>query len=333
MTRAQPRSIVATAPTRIDFGGGWTDVPPYANEAGGFVCNLAIERRATARLREHVAGGEPGGDSRATSRPPGTFADPDPLAAAALRRAGLSLVARLESDFPVGAGLGGSSAAGVALQGAIAAWKGEPADADALVQRSRAVEVEELGVAGGWQDHCAAAYGGGLGILFEGDAVLPEPIPLAGSTVDALARRLVVVHSGESRVSGATITAVRDAWRTGDARVVRALDAMKALARQMADALRAGDVDALGALVQEHWIHQRSLHPGIPTARIDAIIAAGLAHGALGAKALGASGGGCVVLVAAEDRVDRLRAAVAPLGEILDTRPAMRGVVVREESP
>ncbi|HEY0996651.1 MAG TPA: hypothetical protein VGD77_11725 [Gemmatimonadaceae bacterium] len=319
MIRAQPRSIVATAPTRIDFGGGWTDVPPYASEAGGFVCNLAIERRATARLRDR----DP---SAADHRHA-----PDPLAEAALRRAGLDLDARLESDFPIGAGLGGSSAAGVALQGAIAAWTGEPADAGTLVQRSRAVEVEELGVAGGWQDHCAAAYGGALGIRFEGDAVLPEPISLAAPTVHALAHRLVVIHTGESRLSGATITAVRDAWRTGDARVVRALDAMKALARQMADALRAGDVDALGALVGEHWAHQRSLHPGIPTARIDAIVAAGLAHGALGAKALGASGGGCVVLVAPEEGAARVREAVAPLGEILDARPAMQGVVVREE--
>ncbi len=321
MTRPQPRLIVATAPTRIDFGGGWTDVPPYANEAGGFVCNLAIERRATVRLQAPGLAGAP--LSRAAR---------DPLAAAALRRAGLALEATIESDFPVGAGLGGSSAAGVALQGAIAAWTGEQADADRLIQRSRAVEVEELGVAGGWQDHCAAAHGGALGIRFEGEAVLPEPIPLADATVAALARRLVVIHSGESRISGATITAVRDAWRQGDARVVRALDSMKALARQMADALRAGDVDALGALVGEHWAQQRSLHPGIPTPRIDAIIAAGLACGALGAKALGASGGGCVVLVAPDDGAARVSQGVAPLGELLEVQPAMRGLVVHEEA-
>ncbi|MHB1263641.1 MAG: GHMP family kinase ATP-binding protein [Gemmatimonadaceae bacterium] len=319
MTRAQPRIIVATAPTRIDFGGGWTDVPPYASEAGGFVCNLAIERRATARLQAP--------DPSAPRRSAG----PDPLAAAALRRAGLQLEAALESDFPVGAGLGGSSAMGVALQGAIAAWTGDAAGADRLVQRSREVEVEELGVAGGWQDHCAAAYGGALGIRFEGDAVLPESIPLAHATVAALARRLVVVHSGESRISGATITAVRDAWRRGDGRVVRTLDAMKTLARQMADALRRGDVDALGALVGEHWTHQRELHPGIPTPRIDAIIAEGLARGALGAKALGASGGGCVVLIAPDDGAARVREGVAPLGELLEVRPAMQGLIVREE--
>src|ERR1043165_10228014 len=39
------------APTRIDFGGGWTDVPPYDVEQGGYVCNVAISRYATVRVR------------------------------------------------------------------------------------------------------------------------------------------------------------------------------------------------------------------------------------------------------------------------------------------
>src|SRR5262249_51465034 len=44
--------IVTRAPTRIDFGGGWTDVPPYSDEVGGFVCNLAISRYATVTVRQ-----------------------------------------------------------------------------------------------------------------------------------------------------------------------------------------------------------------------------------------------------------------------------------------
>ena len=45
-----PRPLVASAPTRIDLGGGWTDVPPYPAELGGCVCNIAITRRATVQL-------------------------------------------------------------------------------------------------------------------------------------------------------------------------------------------------------------------------------------------------------------------------------------------
>ena len=93
---------------------------------------------------------------------------------------------------------------------------------------------------------------------------------------------------------------------------------MRELAEQMADALAAGDVDALATLVGEQWTHQRSLHPAIPTPTIDDIIARATEAGAVGAKALGASGGGCVLR-------DRARAIAStrsarrsqPLGEIL----------------
>src|ERR1019366_10050194 len=56
------RSICMRAPTRIDLGGGWTDVPPYCDNEGGFVCNVAIDRYATATLS---ANGEVGATSSA----------------------------------------------------------------------------------------------------------------------------------------------------------------------------------------------------------------------------------------------------------------------------
>ena len=65
---------------------------------------------------------------------------------------------------------------------------------------------------------------------------------------------------------------MRDAYVAGEARTVAALARMKSLAGEMAAALRAGDVDALGRLVGEHWVHQRALHPTITTPRIDAIV-------------------------------------------------------------
>jgi D-glycero-alpha-D-manno-heptose-7-phosphate kinase len=110
---------------------------------------------------------------------------------------------------------------------------------------------------------------------------------------------------------------VIDAYRTRQAHVVDALARMKALAGQMIEALASGDVDTLGELVGEHWTHQRRLHPAITTERIDEIMERGLAAGALGGKALGASGGGCVVLIAAADTADHVRSAVAPLGDIV----------------
>ena len=322
-------AIVVSAPTRLDFGGGWTDVPPFPEERGGFVCNLAIERRATVRVESaRLPSGDP-------TTPPHTT---DPLIAAAhrfdARQAAqhgwdlIHLMMSLHSDFPVGAGLGGSSAAGVAIAAAIAWHRGRPLDdRHAVAEWSRAVEVEELGIAAGRQDHYAAAYGGALGLAF-GATTTVHPIPLGDPTIAALEETVLVVYTGETRISGETITAVLDAYRERVPRVVQALDRMGALARQMAAALKDGDLDTLAALVDEHWIHQCALHPRITTPRIEALAQAVRGAGAAGLKALGASGGGCVVVFAAPDRVAAVREAAARHGTVLPWSVARRGIIV-----
>ena len=297
------RALVARAPTRLDFGGGWTDVAPYCDEQGGAVCNVAITRYATA--------------TAATTDAPPPLSD-DPLVRAALRYSGISgATASVASDFPIAAGLGGSSAAGVALAGALAALRGEFLEPAALAERSRRTEVEELGVAGGFQDHYAAAFGGALLLTYEG-CVGVELLAVSDATCDALVRRGVLLYTGVSRISASTIIAVAEAYRARDAGVCAALARMKALAIDMAASLRAGDLDALGAQLAEHWVHQRALHPTITTERIDAISRTSARAGALGMKALGASAGGCVFVLAREGREDELAAAIAPLGERLE---------------
>jgi D-glycero-alpha-D-manno-heptose-7-phosphate kinase len=302
------RQLIARAPTRIDFGGGWTDVPPYSEEQGGYVCNLAITRHCTVTITARSP------DAAGPVEMPEVQAD---LTRAALRRAGAGgLAVSLHSHFPQGAGLGGSSAAGVATTGALAAWRGEVLERGALAEASRRLEVEDLGVAGGRQDHYAAAYGGALGLTFTAETLVCR-IPLSNALRDDLARRCLVAYTGESRISGETITAVLDSYRRREPRVLAALSRMQALAREMTAALERNDLDALGILVGEHWIHQRSLHRGIPTPLIDAVLARSRDAGALGGKALGASGGGCVVIVAPDDGVDRVRQSIESLVDLL----------------
>jgi D-glycero-alpha-D-manno-heptose-7-phosphate kinase len=297
-------AIIARAPTRLDFGGGWTDVPPYSEEEGGFVCNIAITRYATVRVRS----AQDDRSSIDTRR-----AADSALAEAAVRRAGINgIKIEIASDFPLGAGLGGSSAAGVAVNGALAMLRGDPIDRASLAELSRAIEVQDLGVPGGRQDHYAAAYGGALALTFSDDTRVRR-LSLSRECKESLERRCIVAYTGESRISGDTITAVLDAYRHRNRRVLHALGRMKALARAMADELCANDVDELGELIWEHWQHQRGLHPSIPTPLIDSILERARAAGARGGKALGASGGGCVLIVASDDSVDRVRDAVTEL--------------------
>ena len=325
------KTVIARAPTRIDFGGGWTDVPPYDVEQGGCVCNIAIARHAAVNLNAH-----PGGvviDDEGTRYEAPTAADlpregVPALAKAALRRSGVrDVTLAMRSHFPAGAGLGGSSAAGVALIAALCAWRRESPERAAIAERSRALEVEDLGVAGGRQDHYAAAFGGALGLWFTG-AVHVRRIPLPPALTAAIERRCVVAYTGQSRISGETITAVLDAYRDREPRVTAALARMGALAEEMVAALERASLDDLAGLVAEHWEHQRALHPRITTPEIERVLDAARRAGSLGGKALGASGGGCVVAIAAEDRAVDVRDAVSRVAQPVPFVVDREGVTV-----
>lgn len=315
------REVVARAPTRIDLGGGWTDVPPYCEREGGFVCNVAITRYATARVN----------DASNTRGAVATDTDA-PIIRAAIARSGVNSVeVRVQNDFPVAAGLGGSSAASAATLGALSEWRGTRWQLAVIAEEGRRIEVEELGIAGGRQDHYAATHGGALALTFT-NTVGVRRIPLSAKTRQELLSRSILIYTGQSRVSGDTITAVLDAYESGETRVVRALARMRELAQQMAASLERADIDAVGESVNEHWEHQRNLHPSIPTPRIDEIVARARQAGALGTKAMGASGGGCVLIVARQDRADRIRDAVMPFGEILEFDVDVDGLTIVRDS-
>jgi D-glycero-alpha-D-manno-heptose-7-phosphate kinase len=311
--------IVTRAPTRIDFGGGWTDVPPYSSEIGGFVCNVAITRYATVSITP-VSDATPDDATSTGDRAIVT------AAARRFRFQPQDIHISVTSDFPMGAGLGGSSAVGVATCAAFAAMRRQSMSPSAIAELSREIEIGDLGVPGGRQDHYAAAYGGALGLRFSSKGVDVHEIRLSTKVRSEIERRCFIVYTGQSRISGETINAVLTAYTKRDPHVMTALAKMRQNAEQMADALTRGHFDWLAALVDEQWEHQRSLHPSIPTPLIDEIISKARAAGAVGGKALGASGGGCVLVIAAEGRIDSVQQAIAPLGELLSFKIADNGV-------
>lgn len=309
-----PRVITASAPTRIDLAGGWTDVAPYTTEVGGAVCNVAIELRAVSTVSDDAAasGGVPA----------------DALLHAAWQRAGRPRVSlTLTSAVPVGSGLGGSSAAGVALAAALAEWRNQAMTAYQLAELSRSTESDTMGLAGGCQDHFAAAFGGAL-LLRCGKETQVEQLALSDGAVREFERRAMIAFTGESRMSAGTIEAVLSAYRNSEPITCDSLQRMAALAPLMADALVAGDIDRLGALLAEQWHAQRALHPTISTPLIDRIVDDAASAGALGTKALGASGGGSVLVIAREGCEESVRRALGTHAQLLPLTVARQGVNV-----
>lgn len=311
----------AIAPARIDFAGGWTDVPPYSSRRGGAVVNAAIAlhvevecrpRREGIRLASHDLGLEVEAGS-----PDGFAYDGKlDLLKAAVRRTGLGggwdVVTR--SGAPPGGGLGASGALGVALVSALRTAAGRPVRPEEAAELAHRLEAEEMQVAGGKQDQYAAALGGPLYLEFHDPDVRVTRLSLDPSFVRALQERLILCYTGTSRISGETIARVMRRFEAGDARIVGALDGLRDAAHAVRDALLSADIDCLAEAINANWRHQKVLDARMATPEMERVEAAAFAAGAIAGKACGAGAGGCMVFITRPDAAREVGQAVRSAG-------------------
>lgn len=322
----------ASAPTRLDFAGGWTDVPPFADREGGLVVNGAIDIRVEAEFH-------PGGNGiMLRAEDLGQVArvlsaqDLGPDGTLNLHKAALRMfptgpgTLRTRSAAPPGSGLGSSGAMDVALVALLARVRGDDLTPEEIAAHGWQLEAVEAGIAGGRQDQFAAALGGFHRFTFQGEAVGIEPIPLDPATLDELARRTVICYTGRSRVSGDTISRVMRAYERGDRTVCQALGDLKDIADRMAVALRAADFGGIGSLLSANWECQQRLDAGMQTAEMAALEAAMREAGALGCKAAGAGAGGSMFFLMGDDRGPAIKAAQRVGATVLEAGWSLAGV-------
>ncbi len=333
--RDLPKEFHATAPVRLDFAGGWTDVPPFSAREGGIVVNAAIDLPARVELK--LGGGGP--RIRLVSEDLGQeleCADSGGLVLDGrldLLKAGLRMLPvqgactlTTRCDAPPGSGLGSSGAMDVALVAALSLARAERRTGREIAEHAWYLETVEAKIPGGKQDQFAAALGGFQRLTFRDPDVGVEPMTLDPAFAAALERRTVLCYTGRSRVSGATIARVMAAYERGDAGVTGALRAMKEVAAAMAEALRAGDVARVATLLSENWRHQQELDPGMSTPEMAGLEAAMRAAGALGGKAAGAGAGGSMFFVTQDSSQPAVAAARAAGATVLPVRWAGEGV-------
>ena len=322
------RPVHARAPIRLDLAGGWTDVPPFSAQEGGAVVNVAINRYCYVTARRRERGIVLRSLDFDVSAEAARLDELPASGALELLRASLLVAAEhglavgnevgieltVRTDAPPGSGTGSSAAVGVALAGAIAAALGEPLAAHEAALRAIRAERAFLKVAGGTQDQYAAAHGGASYMTFHDPVVHVSRLPLKPATVAELERRLVLVYTGVSRVSGDIATNVMAAYEAGTPQTVDALRTLRRLAGDAKRALLIGDVDAVGEILEENWRCQRDLHPSVTNAEIEALYETARRAGALGGKALGAGGGGCLLFLADESAEHGVRRALVDAG-------------------
>ena len=335
------RTVVAAAPTRIDFAGGTLDIPPlHLFHQPALTINVAISLCATVTVREtrgrgiHLLARDQ--DRQAfwvSSHEIGWRHDRF-----------LELMARLLRSFaplpgvevttdcqaPAGAGTGGSSALGIAAAAALARLKKQRLKKAELIGHAMAIETQALGVPTGYQDYYAAVYGGASVLEFGLTGTVRREAAMGGF-LEELERHLFLVYTGKPRFSGANNWKLFKGHCSGDRQIFRFFERLKASALAMREAFRRRDVRTIAEVLNEDWAIRKAMLPSMSTPRIDTLIRSCRRAGALGARVCGAGGGGCIVVVADPAAHQRLKDLVAShRARVLACRIHRRGLIVRE---
>ena len=206
------------------------------------------------------------------------------------------------SDIPIAAGLGSGAAISAAIGRAMLAAFGAampPAELSALVYK---VEKLHHGTPSGI-DNTVVVYERPVWFV-RGQ----PPVPFA------VARpiHLLIADTGVPSPTKIAVGDVRRAWEQDPARFEALFDAVGVIARQARAAIEAGDIPALGPLMNAN--QDLLSRMGVSSPELDRLILAALEAGALGAKLSGAGRGGNMITLVTEETGAKVAMALRAAG-------------------
>ncbi len=310
--------ILSTAPMRISFAGGGTDLPAVYSREGGAVLSTAIDKHiyVTVKRLSSFFGRRYRLNYSETENVDSVEEIKNTIARECLKLVPCEppLYIGVIADIPASSGLGASSSFAVALLSALHALRGERVSPAQLAEEASVVEIEKLNRPIGKQDQYAAAFGGLNYFGFQQNGrVLVEAHPLHPSEIQKLFDSMLMFWTGISRDAGAVLEAQNKRTDANLERLRIMREQAERLRGMMLDHL---DVEGIGSVLREGWEQKRSLATSISSAEIDQWYDRGIAAGAYGGKLCGAGGGGFLLFLADPSRHQAIREALSDLDEL-----------------
>lgn len=306
--------ILSKTPLRMSYVGGGSDLPAYYREEPGAVLSTSIDKYMYIAVNPKFDGRIRLSYSL-TEEVDAVDQIAHPLVREALRL--LEIPGGIEiasmADIPSkGSGLGSSSSYTVGLLNALYAYKNQFASKATLARQACEIEIERCSEPIGKQDQYAAAYGGLNLIRFHPDeTVSVDPVICASALLRTLEEWTLVFFTGRTRSASSILAHQQRALQSRDRKSL--MRRMVQLAFDLKAELESGTLDNFGSLLDENWRLKAQLSHGISDPQIDAWYEAGLLHGALGGKLLGAGNGGFMMFYAPPHTHEGIRAVLSDL--------------------
>ena len=296
---------VVKLPLRVNWGGGWSDTPPYCIENGGTVLNAAIlldgqmpvevtleklhERKIVFDSRDMDVHGE--FDTIEPLQKTGDPYDPFALQKAALIACGIipkqggnlaQILDRLGGGFcmnsevtnvPKGSGLGTSSILSGACVKAVFEFMGIEHTEESLYGHVLCME-QIMATGGGWQDQV-----GGLsnGIKYITTApgidqqIKVQHVQISQQTWQELQNRFALIYTGQRRLARNLLRDVIGRYVGNEPDSVYAINEIQRLAALMRFELERGHIDDFAKLLNQHWQLSQKIDAGSTNTLIDQI--------------------------------------------------------------
>lgn len=197
------------------------------------------------------------------------------------------------ADIPGrGSGLGSSSSVTVGLLNAMYAFQGRKPLKEQLAEEACKIEIEIMGAPIGRQDQYAASYGGVNSIRFGGKGVSVEPMEIGNDMLAEISRNFTLVFTGMTRSASKVLAEESEDEGDKSSRMRE----IRNHADQAVMMFQNGDLDSLGALLNDTWTAKRGISSMITNPSIDELYGRVMSSGAKGAKLLGAGNGGFLLV-------------------------------------
>ncbi len=317
-------------PLRVNWGGGWSDTPPYCNEHGGTVLNAAIllngEKPVLVKLermdelkvvfdsRDMDVHGEfeEIGELQRTGDP----FDPFALQKACLLACGIipmkgnnlkEILERLGGGFvmhsevtnvPKGSGLGTSSILSAACVKAVFEFMGIGYTEEDLYSHVLAME-QIMSTGGGWQDQVGGVTPGlkyitSMPGIDQKLKVVHVEIPEEAKK--ELDERFCLIYTGQRRLARNLLRDVIGRYAGNEPDSVFALEEIQKVAALMRFELERGNVDGFAKLLDYHWELSKKVDAGSSNTLIEQIFSS-IEELIDGRLVCGAGGGGFLQVV------------------------------------
>lgn len=317
-------------PLRVNWGGGWSDTPPYCNEHGGTVLNAAIllngEKPVLVKLermdelkvvfdsRDMDVHGEfeEIGELQRTGDP----FDPFALQKACLLACGIipmkgnnlkEILERLGGGFvmhsevtnvPKGSGLGTSSILSAACVKAVFEFMGIGYTEEDLYSHVLAME-QIMSTGGGWQDQVGGVTPGlkyitSMPGIDQKLKVVHVEIPEEAKK--ELDERFCLIYTGQRRLARNLLRDVIGRYAGNEPDSVFALEEIQKVAALMRFELERGNVDGFAKLLDYHWKLSKKVDAGSSNTLIEQIFSS-IEELIDGRLVCGAGGGGFLQVI------------------------------------